>query len=67
LRRGEDYNENDELDTKVFYVDFSRFVGEIDGRGLAAVVYEMPEMRIRRVLLGFRRYPLEGDGQSEKL
>ena len=36
---------NYELGTKVFHVDFSRLVGEVDGGGFAPVVYEMPEMR----------------------
>ena len=35
---------NYELDTKVFRGDFSCFVGEINGRGLASLDYEMPEM-----------------------
>jgi len=36
---------NYELGTEVFHVNFSGFVGEVNGRGLAPVVYEMPEMR----------------------
>jgi hypothetical protein len=34
-----------ELDTKIFHVNLSRLVGEVDGGGLAPMVYEMPEMR----------------------
>jgi hypothetical protein len=56
-----------ELDTEVFYVNLPRFVGEVNGRGFAPVVYEMPEMRFRRVILGLRRDPLEGEGQPKEL
>jgi hypothetical protein len=35
----------DELGTKIFYKDFSRFVGAVDGSGFAALVYEMPGMQ----------------------
>ncbi len=33
---------NYELDTKVFHVDFARFVGAVNGSGFAPMVYEMP-------------------------
>ena len=42
-------------------------MGEVNGGGFAPVVYEMPEMRFRRIILGFRRDSLEGGGQFKKL
>ncbi len=59
--------QTDELGTKVFHVDLPRLVGGVDGGGLAPLVYEVPEMRFRTIILGHGRDPLEGEGQSEEL
>jgi hypothetical protein len=42
-------------------------LGGINGGGFAPLVYEVPEMRFRTIVLGNGRDPLEGDGQSTKL
>lgn len=52
---------------KAVYDDLSAKLGGIDGSRFAPVVYEMPRMRVRTVLLGDGRNPLEGDGRPAKL
>ncbi len=41
-------------------------MGEVNGGGFAPVVYEMPEVRFRGIVLGLGRHPLEGGGQFEE-
>jgi hypothetical protein len=56
-----------ELDPKVLRIYLSGLLGEVDGGGFASVAYAMRGMRIRAVVLGHGRHPMEGDGRSAEL
>ena len=56
-----------ELDPKVLRIYLSGLLGEVNGGRFAAMAYEVRGMRLRAIVLGHGRHPLEGGGRSAKL
>jgi hypothetical protein len=62
------YNEDcvseNELGSQILQSDTSRELGQKHGGVFTKVDYEMRQMRLRTIVLGYGWYPLEGCGQQ---